>query len=485
MGNTIKCTSCRKVLPAKAVFCPWCGKKHQQELTCRNCGTILPAGASFCHLCGSTLSANDNSTADTSVKDIIPTTSGFSGVNSQIIMDPSELRPWTINPKEWGGYWKDGYPWHTSVNGDWVMLHTKHENNKYEYVFKNLSDDTMIPVVGAIDDKYLLIGFNDAGIWMMDYLEGETYKSKENHEGTISEILQFDFKGELIRKISPGKERIRIRYFPYIYGENIFLNIFTSSEYESFAILDLDGNIKTILKDVCIEEIRAKGDYVYFNAKDYKWYRSLWYRCTLSGSNTQSLDNNIKRIYPEINTMICYTENSGNIALEFQPMDLDYDKYDKNSPEHQADHPNWIKLDSYLMDISADRLYKSGFDIYYHYFSPFPFTMSRKEHPATGESGEVSILLYNIYLPCTIKALHPGVSEEDIKKNREQYTDEVELFWNYGGHDPRFLITENYILINYAPGKTRYLPKHFKGCKLPMEKNPEAKELLPGQEYDF
>ncbi|MBR1847425.1 MAG: zinc ribbon domain-containing protein [Bacilli bacterium] len=46
------CVHCGKNIPGDSVFCPYCGKK-QEDNVCPNCGAEIPAGAVFCPKCGS------------------------------------------------------------------------------------------------------------------------------------------------------------------------------------------------------------------------------------------------------------------------------------------------------------------------------------------------------------------------------------------------------------------------------------------------
>ena len=46
------CSKCGKTILDGAMFCPYCGKKIEKEITCPQCGTKLLPDALFCHTCG-------------------------------------------------------------------------------------------------------------------------------------------------------------------------------------------------------------------------------------------------------------------------------------------------------------------------------------------------------------------------------------------------------------------------------------------------
>ena len=486
MGEGNNCNACGKEIPAKAAFCPWCGAK--QQLTCKNCGTVLTPGARFCHICGTAMTANNQVLSGFYENKVSEDTNTFSDSVKLKTVNISELTPWTTGPDpeySWR-HGKEGYPWHTAVNGEWVLFHTNHRNGKYEYALKKVNNDYEIPV-GAMDEKYQLIGFNSSGIWMMDY---EILKKGRYKEGTLSEILQFDFSGNLTHRISLGEKRSRILYFPYIYGDNIYLTLISPSGNGKFIRLGLDGNSTTIHNKAKVSAVGANNDYLYYYGFCDDNNSSNWYQCTLQGKDSSILDwtPEIKALYPEIDMMIFRKGESEEYAFNIQSTGGLFHNCDYyTTPQIKRNHPNWKKIYDHQNGIFFLDSLSS-----YVYFpeESYPFSIYRKDiqpderFDTSDNVTEYRALLWEKVCLDEIKERHPEVSDEDLRdwKVLGKYKDEVlEEREKYCG----FMIAGDYVLINFAPGKTWYLPKKFSSCNLPIEENPEAREFLPGKEYDF
>ena len=47
-----QCSFCHKEVPEDSAFCPFCGRKQDEQVTCPHCGVKNRAGSHFCSRCG-------------------------------------------------------------------------------------------------------------------------------------------------------------------------------------------------------------------------------------------------------------------------------------------------------------------------------------------------------------------------------------------------------------------------------------------------